>query len=183
MSEYIQRRGKPVVLWVGECKPLEAELAELKEILGDFTLVKRKIHSTRKIVNTAIKLEAKVVIPFLPIKSVAELFRLCKRWGIEVWQSRMEKIRSIRRRPMVIFPWEDYNPSTDRVVPETGILRRIFRRESYAIYRFNGFDRVVEVEHKKANFKIWSITICRIYMQKAKWTFWWVKLPNESQSC
>ncbi len=170
MPEYTQRE-KPVVLWVGEFEPIEAELAELKKILGDFTLVERKICDPKEIVSIATELKAKVValVPSIPPDDQVELFRLCRQWGIEVLHSEMEKIGEVKCHSTITQ--KDYDPSTDRVMREVLWAielfgRVLFRREPCGIFRFNGFYRVVGVECKKRGFKFLSITTCKMDRQK-----------------
>ncbi len=184
-SESMQRE-KLVVLWVSDLNPIGAEFAELKEILGDFTLVKRKAHDPSEIVNVARELKANVIIllPSPPSEEfhVAELFKMCQQLGIEVWRSKMEKIGEAKSLSAVTP--KDYDPYMDRIMLEVQreikIFGRIFRRESYAIYRFLGFYRIAEVECKRRDFKILKIATCTMHMQKVKLFFWWRRLLNRS---
>jgi len=138
----------PVVLWVSRHGLLPVQEQELKDILGDFTLIQiaGKVPSAEWVIQKAKQVNASIVIPVLPFTIITKIFELGKKKNIETWWAEMEEVKVLYREPM---PKVDYDPFNETVVIAAGE----HEQRSYKIMRFKQFQRIkgikVEMEPVK----------------------------------
>ncbi len=132
---------KSVVLWRSPEEPMEAELDGLRRLLGDFDLVKTESENPEEVFNTALRVNARVIIAGLTGTDLARLFELCRQHGIEIWRTRIVRVKEMTRKPV---PHRDYDPRMEDVLEGRKLFFRVYR-----IYRFDGFHRIVDIKCKK----------------------------------
>jgi len=129
------------VFWVSRHDPLPAQILKLKEILGEFSLV--KISGTIPTVDHLLdiikhmKKSKNIIIPVLPLSFIARLCEVRNREGFDIWYAEMKQIAETK----------DINEA-QRVVnekPETRTLTT-YADGTIKVFEFISFKRIKQVK-------------------------------------
>lgn len=90
--------GRPVVvLWVSRHRPLPAQLAALRERLGEVEVVQlERPLNAEEVVEVAQRVGARVIVPVLPLSFTAKLVEEAEKRGFTVLYARMAAVASTR---------------------------------------------------------------------------------------
>ncbi|RLE42691.1 hypothetical protein DRJ19_03665 [Candidatus Woesearchaeota archaeon] len=130
------------ILWVSRHPPLPAQIKVLKEKLGDIKLVQviGTIPGAEYVIDLAKDLNAKVIVPVLPLSFIAHLSEMARREGLTVLWAEMEQTKMVNYEPK---PSVDYNPENETWV------------RGYNNYRVLRFKKFHVVKAVKLEFEPW----------------------------
>lgn len=127
-----------IVLWVSRHQPLPAQLAALREKLGEVEIVKiEHAPNAEFVIERAKQLGAKVIVPVLPLSFIARLVEEARREGFTVLYARMEPIALVKTmeeaaKLVAAKPgWRSITTYAD------GTVR---------VFEFKAFEKIVEVK-------------------------------------
>ena len=133
------KKIKTVVLWVSRHQPLHTQVEELEKKLGSIIIYQMSgmIPNAEAVAEEAVKLNAKYVVPVLPLSMVARLSELAKQSGLTILIAKMNNIATTRD------PGE-----ARRIVSEKPASRTL---ATYAdglvrVFEFERFERLVRIE-------------------------------------
>lgn len=137
------------VLWVSRHKPLEAQIRTLEDKLGTIMVYQfiGKVPSAEYVVEVAKRLNAKYIIPVLPLSIIAKLVELAKKHGITVLWAEMEQVKTLQHEPK---PNTDYDPECETVVGTEGLFK---------IMRFKRFHKIkaIRLELEPLNYAVENV--------------------------
>jgi hypothetical protein len=133
-------REKKRILWVSRHEPIQAELDELKRLLGDYMLIQytsmveiRENEEESDLIRQIKSFKPHIVIPVLPLSVIKLLVDLKDRYGYEVWEATFETVR--------ISESDEHN-----VYDEVAVK---LQSGKWKIMKFTGFSRIKKVEIEK----------------------------------
>ena len=128
-----------IVLWVSRHPPLRSQTEELERRLGSITIYQMSglVPNAEAVVEVAKKVDAKYVVPVLPLSMVTRLSELAKQSGLTILIAKMNNIASVK----------DFEEAK-RIVSEKPMSRTL---ATYAdglvrVFEFERFERLVRVE-------------------------------------
>ena len=124
---------KTTVLWVSRHPPLPAQLEELERKLGGVVVYQLSgtIPNAEYVVEKAKELNAKYIVPVLPLSMIARLSELSRREGFTVLWAEMQQVKILSSEPK---PGKDYDPESETYIK--GI------EGTYKIMRFVRFHKI-----------------------------------------
>lgn len=129
-----------VVLWISRHRPLEAQIRELKEKLGEFEIIQHEkpLSTAEEAVELARKYKADYIIPVLPLSFIAHLVTEAKKYNFTVLRAEMENVHNCTQQPC-----PEYDSYTDTIMESkdynTG--EKIYRH-----FRFKEFVKLKAIE-------------------------------------
>jgi len=133
-------QNKTTILWVSRHSPLPAQIKALEEKLGVVKIYQfaGNVPSAEFVVDLVKQLEAKIVIPVLPLSIIARLSELTRSNNFTLLWAEMEQVKVMNTEPKAGV---DYNPEVETVVVAAGA----HEARSYKIMRFKQFHRIISV--------------------------------------
>ena len=126
------------VLWVSRHKPLESQIKALEEKLGSIEVWQLTgiVPSAEFVVEKAIELGAKYIIPVLPLSFIARLVELSRKHGFTVLFARMREIHRGSRE------------EAEKLVKEVPEKRTAVEYSGgiWRVWEFEKFEKVVKIE-------------------------------------
>lgn len=126
-------REKTVVLWVSRHPPLRLQVEELEERLRNIVIYQLSgvIPNAEFVVQKAREVNARYIVPVLPLSMIARLVELSKNSEFIVLWAKMIAVGMYDREPQ---PHKDYDPRKEVYIKVD--------EENYRIMRFEGFYRL-----------------------------------------
>lgn len=127
-----------VVLWVSRHRPLPAQIAQLREKLGEIEIIQiEHVPTAEYVVEYAQRVGAKVIVPVLPLSFIARLVEEARKAGYIVLFAKMNAIATTR----------DFDEAK-RLVLEAPEKRTIttYSDGTLRVFEFERFERIVRVE-------------------------------------
>lgn len=128
------------VLWVSRHRPLEAQISELQEKLGDdveIEILSGNIASVEEVVRVAREIGAKYIVPVLPLSMVARLAELQKSEGFTILFAKMVAIASMKDMGEAVKLVSEDPSRRNTAAYSDGTVR---------VFEFVGFEKLVKVE-------------------------------------
>ena len=133
-----QQQTQQKVLWVSRHRPLQSQIKTLEKKLGAIEVwqLTGVVPSAEFVVERAIELGAKYIIPVLPLSFIARLVELARKHGFTVLFARMREIHRGSREEAEKLVKE--KPEWRTAVEYSGGVWRV--------WEFEKFEKVVKVE-------------------------------------
>jgi len=127
-----------VVLWVSRHPPLKAQIEALERKLGSIAIYQMSglIPNAEAVAEEAVKLNARVVVPVLPLSMIARLSELAKT-SLMVLLARMENIATTRDPDEARRIVSEKPTSRTLATYADGLVR---------VFEFKRFEKLVRVE-------------------------------------
>ena len=126
-----------IVLWVSRHPPLHSQIKELERKLSSIVIYQMSglIPNAEVVAEEAVKLNARVVVPVLPLSMIARLSELAKTFTVLL--ARMENIASVK----------DFEEAK-RLVSESPGLRTLatYADGTVRVFEFKRFERLLRIE-------------------------------------
>jgi len=128
------------VLWVSRHPPLPTQIAELKRKLGNDIIITRlegHIPSAEFVIERAKEINARVIVPVLPLSFIAHLVPLAKQHKILVLWAQMDTVGTFDSEEQARICLMEKPEARTMVSYRDGITR---------VYEFKDFRRIIGVK-------------------------------------
>ena len=137
---YESRSGpKTTVLWVSRHPPLKSQITELEKKLDSIEVYQLSgvIPSAEYVVEVVRKVNAKIVVPVLPLSMIARLAELSRNYGFTVVLAKMESIATTKNLEEAKKLVAEKPEARTTATYADGVIR---------VFEFKGFEKLVRVE-------------------------------------
>jgi len=140
IKELVKDEGaSTTIIWASRHDPLPEQLSQLRERLGPIRVVKIEgiIPSAEWLAEKARELNAKYIVPVLPLSMIARLAELSKRYGFTLLYAKMEEIAKTSNRE-----------EAEKLVKQAPTKRTAVEYSGglYRVWEFKCYEKIVKVE-------------------------------------